>query len=491
MAEIIETSTLTPAKLDLVSGWMGSQRWYAAKGREPRLRPLFAWRMDDPDGEVGVETLLVADESGIEPVVYQVPLTYRGEPLGSADHALVGTIEHSALGRRWVYDAPHDPVYAAQLLELLQGRATAQSSSASDTVEDAVHGVPQGSWTGEAHVRASRVLSGEQSNTSIILDAELEDGRHLPLIVKIFRILSPGENPDVVLQGALVDAGSSRVPAVVGAVTARWPHPSAGGDVPASGHLAFAQEFLPGVEDAWRVALRAVEDTTDFSGPARALGEATAEVHEMLAASLGSEPTTAEQARQIVDQMRARFESAVREAPELEDLRTGVENVYAAACEVDWPAAQRVHGDYHLGQVLHSPDRGWVLLDFEGEPLRPLADRSRPDQRVRDVAGMLRSFDYAGGTWEQAHGASARGWVTSATTSFLDGYAARAGEDPREHRALLAAFELDKAMYEVVYEARNRPAWLGIPLGAVHRLTSHLDPEPTPPADPTTQGDPS
>ena len=89
---------------------MGEQRWYAAKGQQPRLRLLAAWRLDDPAGEVGVETLIVADESGPEPVVYQVPLTYRGEPLGSADHALVGTMEHTALGHRWVYDAPHDPV---------------------------------------------------------------------------------------------------------------------------------------------------------------------------------------------------------------------------------------------------------------------------------------------------------------------------------------------------------------------------------------------
>lgn len=485
VAEVIATASISPSKLDLVSSWMGRQRWYAAKGREPLLRLLSAWRLDDPEGEVGIETLVLADDSGPEPVVYQVPLTYRGEPLGSADHALIGTMEHTALGRRWVYDAPHDPVYSAQLLELLQGRVSAQSSTTSDAVDDTVRGAPQGSWTQPVRVRASRVLSGEQSNTSVILDADLEDGSHVPLIVKVFRMLSPGENPDVVLQGALVDAGSRRVPAVVGAITARWPHPREGADVPASGHLAFAQEFLPGVEDAWRVALHALETDTDFSGPAHALGAATAEVHAMLASSLGSEPTGSEQALEVLAQMRDRFEAAVLEAPELEDLRAGVEEVLTEAARASWPAAQRIHGDYHLGQVLHSAERGWVLLDFEGEPLRPLAERSRPDQRLRDVAGMLRSFDYAGGTREQVHGVSARDWVTSAQQSFLDGYAAGSGEDPRSRPALLTAFELDKAMYEVVYEARNRPAWLGIPLGAAHRLTAHLHPAPT------TQGEPS
>ena len=483
MAEIHD-ATITPGKVELLESWMGDQRWYAAKGSRPRLRRLAAWRLDDPEGEVGVETLIVADESGPETVVYQVPLTYRGEPLGSADHALVGTMEHSVLGTRWVYDAPHDPVYATQLLELVQGRVRARSSSVSDADEDAVHGAPQASWPHEVHVRTSRVLSGEQSNTSVILDGDLADGHHTPLIVKVFRMLSPGDNPDVVLQGALVDAGSRRVPAVVGAVTGAWPHPGTEGDQPAHGHLAFCQEFLPGVEDAWRVALRAAEEGTDFTGPARDLGEATAEVHSTLADVLGTEPTSSEQAHAIVAEMRLRFDAAVEASPDLEAVRGPVEAVLTEALDASWPALQRIHGDYHLGQVLHSRDLGWVLLDFEGEPLRPLSERSLPDQWVRDVAGMLRSFDYVGGTLEQVRGTSARAWVTSVQQAFLDGYAERAGADPRRLGALLAAFELDKAMYEVVYEARNRPGWVGIPLGAVRRLTAHFSPATT------TQGDP-
>lgn len=485
MAEIHSGASITPTKLELLEAWMGSQRWYAAKGRRPRLRRLASWRLDDPAGEVGIETIIVADEAGDEPVVYQVPLTYRGEPLGSADHALVGTTEHSVLGRRWVYDAPHDPVYAAQLLELVQGRARAASSSQTDAVEESVAGVPQPSWGREVRVRTSRVLTGEQSNTSVILDTDLADGHHVPLIVKVFRMLSPGDNPDVVLQGALVDAGSARVPAVVGSVTGGWPHPGTEGDLPASGHLAFAQEFLPGVDDAWRVALAAAEGGTDFAGPARELGAATAEVHRTLATVLGTEPTSPEQVRAILAEMRVRFDAAVEAVPALEDVRASVEGVLDAAGAAEWPPLQRIHGDYHLGQVLRSPERGWVLLDFEGEPLRPLAERSLPDQWVRDVAGMLRSFDYVGGTREQVVGVSARDWVTAAQQAFLDGYAEVAGEDPRDRAALLAAFELDKAMYEVVYEARNRPGWVAIPLGAVTRLTTHFSQLRS------TQGDPS
>ncbi|QKE84126.1 phosphotransferase [Arthrobacter sp. NEB 688] len=483
MAEIHTGASLTPSKQELVEEWMGSQRWYAAKGRRPRVRRLAAWRLDDPAGEVGIETMLVVDEAGDEPVVYQVPLTYRGEPLASADHALVGTLEHSVLGRRWVYDAPHDPAYATQLLELVQGRVPAASSSASDAVDDSVSGVPQPSWTSSVRVRSSRVLTGEQSNTSVILDTEDEDGTHVPLIVKVFRMLSPGDNPDVVLQGALVDAGSRRVPAVVGSVTGAWPHPGPEGDRPARGHLAFAQEFLPGVEDAWRVALRAAEDGTDFTGPARELGEATAEVHRTLAGVLGTEPTTPAQVDAILASMRSRFDAAVAAVPDLAAEGPAVEAVLAAAKSADWPALQRIHGDYHLGQVLRSPERGWVLLDFEGEPLRPLDERVLPDQWVRDVAGMLRSFDYVGGTLERIVGRSARTWVTDAQDAFLDGYAAEAGEDPRHRAAVLAAFELDKALYEVVYEARNRPEWLAVPRDAVTRLTARFSPASPPQGD--------
>ena len=436
---------------------------------------------------MGVETLIVADEAGAEPVVYQVPLTYRGEPLGSADHALVGTMEHSVLGRRWVYDGPHDPVYAAQLLELIQGRVRAASSTATGAVEESVAGVPQPSWGTEVHVRTSRVLSGEQSNTSVILDGDLPDGHHTPLIVKVFRMLSPGENPDVVLQGALVDAGSRRVPAVVGSVTGHWPHPGTEGDQPASGHLAFAQEFLPGRRGrlAGGPARRGGGHRLRRAGPRAGRGHRRGAPHPRRGARHRADHATSRPRRSSPRCAPASRPRSPRH-PSSRTCAARSTPCCAPPPTPHWPPLQRIHGDYHLGQVLHSPERGWVLLDFEGEPLRPLSERSLPDQWVRDVAGMLRSFDYVGGTREQADGVvGPRLGRRSAQQAFLDGYAARAGEDPRSLGALLAAFELDKAMYEVVYEARNRPGWVAIPLGAVRRLTAHFS------QDPTTQGDPS
>ncbi|MGL5866222.1 MAG: maltokinase N-terminal cap-like domain-containing protein [Dermatophilaceae bacterium] len=471
-----------PSTLELLEAWMGQQRWYTATGCRPRLRQVARWRLDDPAGEVGVETLLVADESGATPVVYQVPLTDRAAPLAGAEHALVGVTDHSVLGRRWVYDAPHDPVYAAQLLELVQGRVRARSSSRSHTDDDTVRGVPHRRWSTALRASTSRVLSGEQSNTSIVVHTVRLDGSQHPVVIKIFRMLSPGANPDVVLQSALVDAGSTRVPAAVGAVTGSWSHPGSDGDPPSSGHLALAQEFLPDVQDAWLIALQAVEAGDDFTGPARHLGETTAEVHLMLADALGTAPTTPAQAAAIVAGMRRRLDAAASAEPALEDVRGAVDAVFGALHTANWPALQRIHGDYHLGQVLHSAERGWVLVDFEGEPLRPLAERSLPDQWIRDVAGMLHSLDYAGGRWEQLHGGSARGWVAAARQSFLDGYAARSSADLRDHESLLAAFELDKALYQLVYDAGNRPTWLDVSLEAVRRLTT-----PSTPATPSEE----
>jgi trehalose synthase-fused probable maltokinase len=468
MAEIHD-ATLVPSKTELLAGWMGRQRWYAAKGSAPVLRKLWSWRLDDPGGEVGIETIIVADESGPEPVVYQVPLTYRGAPLEGGQNALVGTMEHSVLGRRWVYDGPHDPVYAAQLLALVLQQATPQAGGVSDTPEPDVIGERHPSWTTETTLRGTKVLSGEQSNTSIVFDCVDTDGAPKPLICKVFRMLQSGENPDVTLQGALSEAGSTRVPTMVGTVSASWP--AARGDEPAAGHLAFAQEFFPGTEDAWRVALRAIGDAHPFADEAHALGVATAEVHALLGQVLPTQPVSAESITATVASMRGRYVAAASEVPALAAYEHRIAAVFDHAVNASWPALQRIHGDYHLGQVLLVPGRGWVLLDFEGEPLRPLAERSLPDLAQRDLAGMLRSFDYAGGSWELSHpGRSARSWVAAAQQAFLDGYAEGSGRDPRQDVALLTAFQLDKALYEVVYEARNRPTWLTIPTDAVVRL---------------------
>lgn len=586
MAEVHQT-TLEPGKLELLSRWLPHQRWCTAKGRHPHLRRLGGYRLDDPLGEVGIEIIIVSDEAGPTPIVYQVPLTYRGAPLPGAEHALIGETDHGVLGRRWVYDGCHDPAFVGQLVALIEGQAVPQHQSVSHTVDDTVVGThvsgPQITLT------SASVLRGEQSNTSIICQvADASGAAAEPVIIKVFRTLSAGENPDVVVQSALTEAGSTQVPQTIGFVTGTWlapdhptkqarhdadiasvikeamdhrtrvvtgnqheraaaaerhsaqvsriakarelelerrreaarptlhdallsdlddleelervhvdrtglpdprrvPPPAPGEQelpripgveefarfVPevVGGHLAFAQRFFPGVEDAWRVALRAAGAGTDFAAEAHELGEATARIHVSLAAALGTTPGTEDARMPLLVSIRDRYASAISEVPSLVGHDVAIRAVVDRLARMPWPDLQRIHGDYHLGQVLHLADRGWVAVDFEGEPLRPLSERVRPDLALRDVAGMLRSFDYAGGSVEMSHpGASARGWVEGCRTAFLAGYAAVTGLDLVGSAPIVRALELDKALYEVVYEARNRPTWLGIPSTAIDRI---------------------
>ncbi|WP_109473797.1 1,4-alpha-glucan branching protein GlgB [Ornithinimicrobium cavernae] len=471
-------ATLTPSFAEFLPGWVASQRWYTGKGRTPVLRRLGGYRLEDPAGEVGIDTHLVVDESGPAPVVYHVPFTYRGEPAPELHTALVATVEHSELGTRWIYDACHDPVYVQALADLMHSAASvgAEGSRVSGGATRAAAEGPR------PVVRRSAVLVGEQSNTSIIVETG-EPGGSAPVIIKVFRVLHPGENPDVAVQTALAEAGSTLVPRPVGWVTGTWTQPDGS---PAEGHLAFAQEFLPGVQDAWRTALVAARDDTDFTGRARELGAATAQVHATLREAFGTEELTAPRRQELLDRLRARHAEACAAVPELTAYDAQVASVFAAAADAEWPPLQRVHGDYHLGQVLDVPDRGWVLVDFEGEPLRPLEERTLPDLALRDVAGMLRSFDYAAGSLAQETDLDRTGWAQAARAAFLEGYAAESGEDPAAAAPVLAALELDKALYEVVYEARNRPTWVGIPVAAVRSLVGR----PSGASGGVTEGDP-
>jgi predicted trehalose synthase len=466
VAEVHRT-TLTPTKLELLTAWLPAQRWYAAKGRVPVLRKLGGFRLDDPAGHVGIEVMVVADESGPQPVVYQVPMTYRGAPLSGAEHALIGTTEHGVLGSRWVYDAPHDEVFVAQLLALIQGRAQPQAQSVSNTPDLTVGG--HAVDTDVVTLASSSVLRGEQSNTSIVCQVVDASGAAAPpVIVKVFRSLHPGENPDVVVQSALTEAGSTQVPHTVGSVAGEWADPLSGQRV--RGHLEFAQRFLPGVEDAWRVALRAATAGEDFTEAARELGAATAHIHVSLARALGTVPADADVKAELIEIIRSRYDAAVGEVPSLAAHEPVIRRSLDDLATREWPDLQRVHGDFHLGQVLRTAG-GWVAVDFEGEPLRPLTERVRPDLALRDVAGMLRSFDYVGGSVElNQPDRSARGWVAATRAAFLDGYTDVTHLDPAQTAPMLRALELDKALYEVIYEVRNRPSWLGIPTAAVKRL---------------------
>ncbi len=441
--------------LACLAAWMPRQRWYAGKGRPPSLRLVGWWDLDaDDDANARIRTFVVADEAALPVVRYQVPVAIRPtETVDAPESTWIGSPEPGVT----FIDGPTDPAYARALLSL------ATSDRAAVGPQMTATGHPAADLEDED--RTATVLTGEQSNTSIIHRAA-----RTPVICKVFRQLSPGLNPDIELATALARAGSPHVPASYGWVEGRW-NDGAG---EATGSLAFVQEFLPDVEDAWRVALRAAARGDDFSEPAARLGEATADVHLLLAELFPTRENSVADREATAATWHRRLTIALAEVPAIAERAAGIEAVYRRAADSAWPRRQRIHGDYHLGQVLHHAERGWVLLDFEGEPLRPMRERIEPDLAIRDVAGMLRSFDYVAGSLRRddpdrsADGVLA--WASRARAAFVAGYGARTGAVLDQRDPVLAAMELDKAVYEAIYESRNRPTWVAIPLRAISRL---------------------
>jgi maltokinase len=259
--------------------------------------------------------------------------------------------------------------------------------------------------------------------------------------------------------------------------------------------LAMLQQFLRTASDGWDLALASVRNLFaeadlhadevggDFAGEAARLGVALAEVHADLAAHFPVEQRDAVEMDALASAMEGRLDDALDVVPDLAPHEARLRATFDRLRGLDKVEVQQVHGDLHLGQTLRTV-RGWKIVDFEGEPAKPLADRLRPDSAWRDVAGMIRSFDYApkvvaltgvgvdiGGEADQrAYRASE--WSARNRAAFLDAYTTQRGDglDPTA-AALLDAYLADKVVYEAVYEARNRPGWLSIPLAALGETT--------------------
>lgn len=276
-------------------------------------------------------------------------------------------------------------------------------------------------------------LSGEQSNSSFI-------NADRSVIVKYFRKLEDGQNPDVELLSKIPQC--EHIAPVLGFSQAEIEGRSF--------TLVMAQEFIPG-EDGWEHALGTTSGS--FAADAEQIGRATRSVHDALATAF---PTALVSTRTLGDQLIARLDELISQAPELEKFRQPVTEMYQSL-EGESPI-QRIHGDLHLGQLLKTPER-YILIDFEGEPARSLSQRRLPDSPLRDLAGIIRSIDYAA-HFDGTHTA----WAREATEHFLSGYG------NIDNTALLNAYILDKALYEVAYEINNRPDWVSIPLEAVDRL---------------------
>lgn len=422
------------ALVGLLATWLPRRRWYPAKDSGGRLELVGTLTFPtDPQGR-RVRVVLVrvlAPDLDVDAVL-QVPLV-----LGEGTGDVLGTLDGVP-----VRDGAGEPDFVAAWLAVADGPGA------------------------EVDPTSARVLTGEQSNTSVTLAAH--PGGEPVAILKVLRTVADGPNPDVDVPRRLAQVGWDGVPAPLGWLTGRWPEAGR----TAEGHLGVLSTFVPAAQDGFRLACDYARRGEPFDEPAAALGTTVADLHVALVEGYGTvadDEGGAAVARFVTD----RFAWAVEQVEELADRRDGVARVVDGLRTLTGvPPRQRVHGDLHLGQVLRSSGR-WYVTDFEGEPLAPLAERTRPDYAVRDVAGLLRSFDYAAAVGG-LRGSAGGEWVASARLAALRAYdeeagttlAAGAGADA----GLLRAFELDKAAYEAVYERRNRPDWLPIPFAGLTRL---------------------
>jgi len=394
---------------------------------------------------------------------YQLVLGAQVHPPGDLEHAVIGRrpAEH---GDEVVYDGLADGRISRMFLALITENATrgplrfvAEPGSEAPIVGP------------------GRPLLGEQSNSSVIYGERA--------ILKLFRRATAGLNPDLELHRALHREGSGEIAPLLGAIE---------GELDGEAMtVAMLQGYAANSADGWSMALTSVRDLLaeadlradevggDFAGEAHRIGKTVAAVHRELARALGTRPLDDAAARDVEEWMLERLDRAAAAVDGVAEQREAIAAVLRGVTSAGPSTLQRIHGDLHLGQELRTPT-GWLVIDFEGEPSKSLADRVRPDSPMRDVAAMLRSFDYAAfhqlAEWEQ--GAEVDGqlerraqeWADRNRSAFCDGYAEVTGTDPRENPELLRAYELDKAVYEVLYETRNRPGWVAIPLRSMRRL---------------------
>jgi maltokinase len=432
----------SPAVAEAVARWLPAQRWYADKGlplARVRLREVL------PFHRAGAIALWQAEFRAGPPSLYHVP--HGIHPAGAA-----GTV--IARHERWaVTDALADPMLVRALLTRI---AAGEDGGALRFGREAADLAPL------SDAAAVRPLGMEQSNTSVVVD-----DRYL---LKVFRRPVAGVNTDVDIQRLLAAAGSTETPRLLGTIEA-----------PVDGEpatLAVLQQYLPDAVDGWTFA---ADTCPGFARHAYEMGRTVARLHGQLAAHGPTAPLGPDAARRIGRSMLDRLDTVAGSLGPLVPVIRGRYADAVAAATASRITLQRVQGDLHLGQMLWAQGR-WRVVDFEGEPAATPAERAALHPVVKDIAGMLRSFDYRAFAGVGEEGAVDRGvrgdarvWVDRCRTAFTAGYSAGSGTDLRAQALLLTAYEIDKAVYEVGYELRNRPSWAWIPKRALARLAAHTD----------------
>src|SRR5215212_2714289 len=444
----------------LLQDWIVAQRWFGSKSRDVShidVAEAVTLRSEPP---VLILALVEARFGEGTHETYQVPLGLRPAAEGWDERVI------AEAGGWTIYDALADPAQGRELLHRIR--------QGDDVPID--DGLLRFRWAESAAAGVAgsvevRPVGVEQSNSSVVFGEAL--------ILKAFRRVEPGVNPELELLRFLSSREFTHIAPLTG-----W-YEVQGRQIDAT--LGILQEFLAGARDGWELVL------DELAGGAgvlldqlRALGQVTGEMHSVLGSdpedpAFAPEEPSAESLALLTADVDEQIERMFRDLPELEPLAPIAgrgqdvrERLQMLSHIGAGGRVIRTHGDFHLGQTMLT-ERGWVILDFEGEPARPLPERRRKRSPLRDVAGMLRSFSYAAaGARILRGGTPPADWEDRAREEFLAGYRDRVDSSllPPGQQAfdqLLAVFELEKAVYELRYELNNRPDWVGIPAAGIAR----------------------
>jgi maltokinase len=439
--------------------WVEQQRWYASKSRHVTGIEIDEGVVVSEDPPLFIALVQTRFATGNHEL-YQLPLTFL--PSGESSHydPIATTDEWSA------FDALSNPQLTRDLLRRIGAGEVLEA-------EDGVFSFHRMQGTGPISPDAPvRAIGVEQSNSSIVFGDQI--------VLKVFRRLEPGINPELEVLQFLTRQQFPNIAPLIG-----W-YEYQGRLFSAT--LGVAQRFFPRAIGGWELALDQIEsDPEAFLTEIRSLGTVTAEMHNALASD-ANDPAFApeEPSSEALSLLTATIDEDIERiftrlpddqrvaaiAGRGQDVR---ERIAMRAQLGVGGRSIRSHGDYHLGQTLYTPT-GWVIIDFEGEPARPLFQRRQKQSPLRDIASMLRSFAYATSAVTIMRGVVApEGFEQRARETFLEHYFARidpallpAGESGVA--SLLSIFELEKAIYELQYELDNRPDWLPIPAAGIARL---------------------